>query len=310
LQSCGEASEVPVAESEQLEVTVTRSDEGYLFQEGEAPIVFYQSVPKSFDGAYTRNNYLHPLWTLDGEILTEDGPEDHLHQRGVFWTWHQTYVEETRLGDAWACHDFGWDVAESKVEELPGGSKALAVKVLWKSPAWVDQDGKQLPVVQEDTRIVVHAADSSYRAIDVEIALRALVDAVMIGGSEDEKGYGGFSARITMPEDLSFSSAGEAIEARTTQVEAGPWMNFEGSFGGSGRKSALAIFVHPSNPGDINQWILRKRGSMQNPVFPGREPVLISKDIPTVLKYRLVLHRGAEDAPDLATLYGEYAGQS
>lgn len=308
LQSCGTSSDPPLPEPEQEQVTVTGSDQGYLFREGDSPVLFYQSAPKSFQGAYTRNNYLHPLWTLDGDELTEDGPEDHLHQRGIFWTWHQTYVGETRLGDAWACQDFVWEVGESKVGESSGGAQVLEVKVFWKSPAWVDESGQPKPAVQEDTRIVVHPAEPSHRIIDLEITLQALEEGVRIGGSEDEKGYGGFSARIKMPDDLVFKSEGKQVEAQTNQITAGPWMDFEGSFGGDGKKSGLAILVHPSNPGATDRWILRQKGSMQNPIYPGREPVLISKEEPTVLKYRLVVHRAPEEGLDLETLYQEYAG--
>ena len=62
-------------------VAVVESQDGFLFQENEANILFYQRTPKSFDGAYTRNNYIHPLWSLEGESLTEDAPKDHLHHR-------------------------------------------------------------------------------------------------------------------------------------------------------------------------------------------------------------------------------------
>jgi len=96
-------------------ITVSETDEGILFIEKDQNILFYQRMPKSIEGAYTRNNYIHPLWTLDGERLTEDGPPDHPHQRGIFWTWHQTYVGQTRLGDGWECREFVWDVADAVV---------------------------------------------------------------------------------------------------------------------------------------------------------------------------------------------------
>jgi len=307
LQSCRSPEEVELAKSIENEVRVTESEQGFLFEEGDSPILFYQRAPKSFDGAYTRNNYLHPLWTLDGEVLTEDGPEDHLHQRGVFWAWHQTFVRGERLGDAWACQDFVWDVVQAEIEESASASKALVVEVLWKSPLWLDEGKEQKPVVKETTRIVVHPADSLYRAIDVEISLLALDDEVKIGGSEDEKGYGGFSARIEMPDNLSFRGPGGVIEPQTTQVEAGPWVNFEGSFGQNDKESGLAILVHPLNPGGINKWILRKKGSMQNPVFPGRELTLIPRDDPILLRYRLIVHGETAENLDLESLYSAHS---
>ena len=40
-------------------------------------------------------------------------------------------------------------------------------------------------------------------------------------------------------------------------------------------------------------WILRRRGSMQNAVYPGATPVPLPMEKPLVLRYRLVIHRGA-----------------
>jgi len=178
---------------------------------------------------------------------------------------------------------------------------------LWKSPIWVDDEGEQKPVVEEKTRVIVHPTRTDYRAIDLEIELRAMEGEVEIGGSEDEKGYGGFSARIEMPDDLSFMSSGSQVEPQTTQVEVGPWVDFTGTFGASHGKSGLSILVHPSNPGAVNRWILRRSGSMQNAVYPGREPVSIAQETPTILKYRLIVHKGAAADLDIESLYGEYS---
>jgi AcrR family transcriptional regulator len=40
-------------------------------------------VPEKF----RRSCYIHPLYGLDGEVMTEDFPVDHRHHRGVFWAW-------------------------------------------------------------------------------------------------------------------------------------------------------------------------------------------------------------------------------
>jgi len=34
-----------------------------------------------------RSTYIHPLYGLDGEVLTDDFPRDHYHHRGLFWAW-------------------------------------------------------------------------------------------------------------------------------------------------------------------------------------------------------------------------------
>ena len=45
---------------------------------------------------------------------------------------------------------------------------------------------------------------------------------------------------------------------------------------------------------------------MQNIVFPGRERVAISKDQPTTLRYRLIVHEGSASELDLANLQKEF----
>ena len=44
--------------------------------------------------------YIHPLYGLDGEVLTDDFPADHLHHRGVFWAWPHVTVDGRHL-DLW-----------------------------------------------------------------------------------------------------------------------------------------------------------------------------------------------------------------
>ncbi len=155
-------------------VTTTESPDGFLFQENGKNILFYQRTPKSFNGAFTRNNYIHPLWNLAGTVLTEDAPEDHLHQRGIYWTWHQTTAGDIRCGDAWTCDRFAWDVTAAQVHPLSNGTQKLDVTVLWKSPDFVDSNGKTLPIVQEKTAITVYTRKADYRLVDFEIRLLAL----------------------------------------------------------------------------------------------------------------------------------------
>jgi hypothetical protein len=38
--------------------------------------------------AIPRSDYIHPLYGLNGEMLTNDWPDaDHPHHRGIFWAW-------------------------------------------------------------------------------------------------------------------------------------------------------------------------------------------------------------------------------
>ena len=253
-----------------------------------------------------RANYIHPLYGLDGEVLTDDFPSDHLHHRGIFWAWHQVWLSDMKLSDPWATLDARWDVYAAKILTPDSHSRSLQLGVYWKSPLRTDSAGKQVPFVKETTTITVHSAKDDMRKIDFQIELLALENDMRLGGSEDAKGYGGFTTRIPLPDGLVFTGTHGPVEPTTLSVEAGPWLDFSGDFGGTGNTSGVAILCHRSSPGYPQRWILRRKGSAQNPVYPGRDPVRLSRKKPLVLRYRLIIHRGDVTHVDLDTLQADY----
>jgi hypothetical protein len=271
------------------QMRVIEMDEGYQFYEGEEPVLFYRTAARATkDGKYARSNYCHPVYGLDGQVLTEDFPADHPHHRGIFWAWHQVYVGSTSMGDMWACEDFTWDTRVVQILPAQPNSAALRAGVTWKSSRW--KDG-QKPFAEETVTIRVHSTSGDARLIDFDIEILALEEGLRIGGSNDIKGYGGFSTRIVLPADIGMSDPNGSITPQNTAVAAGDWMDFSGTFGDTA--SNFAILVHPSHPGHPRAWILRKSGSAQNVAYPGREPIPISTRTPLVLRYRLVLHKNA-----------------
>ncbi|MEX0718515.1 MAG: DUF6807 family protein [Planctomycetaceae bacterium] len=277
-----------------------RTDDGVRVTEEGRPVLFYQRRPKSAEGRYERANYVHPLYDLAGEELTEDFPPDHLHQRGIYWAWHQLWIGQRRVGDPWAAQRFLAEVRSIEVKSQDDDALALEARVQWTSPLVTGVDGSRIPIVEERTIVRAHRRGEHHRAIDFEIRLRALLPGVRIGGSEDDKGYGGFSARIKLPVDVKFAGPRGPIAPQLTAVDAGPWVDISTKNGG------MAILSHPSNPGHPQPWVLRAQKSMQNPAWPGREAAAIPQDDDLTLRYRIVVHDGVgRDALD--RLHAEYA---
>ena len=287
-------------------INISETQDGFSIAEGKEKVMFYQRQHKSLDGKYTRANYIHPLYGLDGEVLTEDFPADHPHHRGVFWAWHQVWLGDSMLGDNWAAQDFFWDVYDAEILTIDTQSRALKLHVYWKSSLLTDADGNQQPFVKETTTIRVHRAEGDIRKIDFQIELLALKDNMRLGGSEDAKGYGGFTTRIPLPDGLAFTGTYGPVEPITLSVVAGPWLDFSGDLGGNGKTSGLAILCHSSSPGYPQRWILRRKGSAQNPVYPGRHPVPLSREKPLILRYRLIIHRGDVNHVNLDKLQAKY----
>ena len=273
------------------QVKMQKADDGLLFTENGQKVIFYEIKPKSHDGTYTRCNYFHPLWGLDGRVLTEDFPADHLHQRGIYWAWHQIWIDGKRIGDGWEIKNFEQDIAEVEFAAQQDGSAVLNTEVYWKSDLW-KKAGKEVPYMKENATITIHPQDGNYRKIDFEIRLLALEKNLSIGGSEDVKGYGGFSVRMILPDDVTFSGPDGKITPENTPVQSDGYVNVSGSFGKNGGKGGIVMVDNPQNPNYPQPWILRAKNSMQNPVFPGRQPVPVSTTKPLVLRYSLLVYTG------------------
>jgi hypothetical protein len=281
--------------------TTVKTHEGVEILENGKKVLFYQQQPKSLNGKYERAGYVHPLYSLHEKILTEDFPEDHPYHRGIFWAWHQIILNNKKIADGWLSENISWQPIQLEIikkEEFV----VLQSDMLWKTV----QSNISKSIAKEHTKITVHKTTGEYRVIDFDIRLVALVDSLKIGGSDDAKGYGGFCIRLKLPADISFVSNQTTITPMETAVTAGPWMDFRGSFDNeTSSKTGVVIFTHPSNPGLHQQWILRKESSMQNIPYPGKIPVVLSKN-GWRLRYRIIIYDAVMSTDHLEKLYHQY----
>ena len=74
------------------------TDKSLALFEGDRPVFVYNhgviAPPPGVPADRARSSYIHPLYGLDGEMLTDDFPKDHYHHRGLFWAWPRV-----RIGD-------------------------------------------------------------------------------------------------------------------------------------------------------------------------------------------------------------------
>jgi len=272
-------------------ISMISEKDGVWIKDGVQKVFFYQKTPNSLDGKYARSNYLHPVFGLDGEILTEDFPADHFHHRGIFWTWHQLWKDSVRLSDPWMCDNFLQEVTKIRFIKGLNLTGILVVDILWKSPLWL-KNGVQSAVIHENTRITVFPVSNGCRRLDFRIELKALENGIRIGGSEDEKGYGGFSVRMLLVPGMKFTSAGTDIVPQNLGMIAGAEMDISGRVGEKGKLAGIMMVCRSSNPDYPEKWIIRKEKSMQNCAWPGNRTVGIKVSKPLVLNYSIIIHRG------------------
>lgn len=271
-----------------LHLNIDEGDDGVRFLDDDREVLFYQKKPLTRH-EHTRAGFVHPLRGLDSETFTEIFPADHRHHQGVFWAWHQLWVGDRKIGDPWVTKDHLVVVRAAAVTDLGPLYTELRVSADWQSPLLVDEDGEPRPIVIEDTTIRLYRVSGDAQYVDFTIRLEPQLPDVKIGGSENVKGYSGFTVRVKPPQDMVITDAAGIRDQDAVQT-ASPWADVSGSFG-EGGTSGVAILSHPSLAQFPPRWLLRHYG-MQNVAYPGREPVALSKDKPLVIRHRLVLHRG------------------
>ncbi|MEO6188884.1 MAG: DUF6807 family protein [Ginsengibacter sp.] len=287
--------------------TFLKNKEGIEISENGRKVLFYQAKQKSVDGKYERAGYVHPLYDLNGNILTEDMPADHPYHRGIFWAWHQIVLNDKNVADGWTSDSISWKT--TNVTAKKGDSTiTINAEVQWNLKSSND---RPKTIVKENTIITIFKSTANYRVIDFDISLLPLVDHLKIGGSDDEKGYGGFCLRLKLPKDLAFNSLGKKVTPEETYVYAGPWMDFTGTFNEkTPAGSGVTVFGYSSEANKKYPWILRssESRSMQNVPFPRRTPI----DLPAKglrLFYRIIVHDNKLSNDEIEKLYDEYVNR-
>ena len=234
-----------------------------------------------------RSDYIHPLYGLEGEMLTNDWPDGgHPHHRGIFWAWPEVKYGD-QLGDIYALQRvFARPTGNVKYTNGPVYAEVDAEN-LWM---WEEKEA----IVRENAVIRVYRSTPEGRIIDLTIKLLALKDSVTLA-TRFTNSYGGLNIRMQTPEvqDISYFTD----EADSLPLRA--WSDFNGIFEGNKSKSGLMVLQHRENPEYPGAWRDYPDLAWVQPTFPTPETrYLLSKNEPLVLRYRLIIHSGGKLTKD------------
>jgi len=275
--------------------------------DADRPVLVYNHGTISKEGVperYNRACYVHPLYGLDGEVLTEDFPKDHFHHRGVFWAWPGMKVEGKTV-QSWI--PSGIYYKHEKWLRRDATDKAA---VLEAENGWYVGDKR---VVKEDLRIIVHPAAKDSRAIDFDLTWTALDAPVTLWGAAG-KSYGGFNIRFGPNKDEPNANRRKDTAIITSlgpsagkDVENKPlaWADITGHVAGAPGRSGVALFVAKDHPDYPPTWLTRHYGCLCVG-WPGVKPKDLEPGKPVRCRYRLWLHRGPADPATLQNAYDEY----
>lgn len=267
------------------------ADDAVTLTEAGKTVLVYRTKP--LDPAEPgRANYVAALYAPDGAALTEDRPGDHPHQRGAWWAWMKVQAGGKTVADGWYMKGLTYFVREKRFLGDAEGGGTLTVEV-----DWMVNSGPELAyVARETTKVTVRPLRAGARRVEFDTTITSRVDALGLGGSEDDRGFGGFSIRLVDPEHLTFSSGGKVITPNGAAIDAGSNMGFAWS-GGSGSPAWAVGLACKANGQAVKRWMLYNDRSMQNCVFPGRAPLVLKKDQALRLQETVVIRPVAKRKP-------------
>ncbi len=257
--------------------------------ENENPILAYNfgmQLPKGVHERYRRSTYIHPVYDLQGNILTDDFPDDHYHHRGISWVWPKVFIDSTRY-DLW--HIYGPNAEYSGihqvfekwlVKDVGPISSILGAKNVWKI-----ENGKS--VMDEWVNLRIYKTMENARVIDISLKLKAKAKVEIEG--QDKKGYGGMNFRFAPRKETIISS--EYGEEEDSDLKKLPWADQSAIFGNTDYFAGASIFQKNMNEDFPAGWCLRHYGFL-GVAWPGIERYTLNPGDSINLNFRILIHQG------------------
>ena len=307
--------------------TVVLTDHGKPVWQYNAAFLANKKVPES-DPRHMAGCFVHPLYGLLGEELTDDAPKDHYHHHGVFWTWPHVAVTEpdgtVRPFDIWTGNTemkqlfvkFG----ELKVEK---DKAAFSVENGWfiaeKTNAFrFDEKGRPLDekVMSESVTIVTHRVKNvnpASRAVDFQFVWTVGEKPITLRGAE-EKSYGGLTVRFrpTGKQGVeSLITVPDGVAEKDLPETPLPWADYTSQFlldkDGKpvGLLTGAAVFVPKKHPDYPPTWLTRYYGPLCVG-WPGVKDRTFRPGEKIELSYRIWIHDRRVSVAEITKAYEEY----
>ncbi len=270
------------------------NEDSLLLWEGADRVMVYNHGMLLAEGApedRRRSSYVHPIFGLDGEVLTDDFPKDHYHHRGLFWTWPHVKVGGEEF-DLWTIKGIRQRFERFLVQHTASTGATLAVE-----NGWFVEDRK---VMRERIWFRVYPANESGRCIDVDCFWIPTDRPVSLAGAAG-KSYGGMTLRFAPRTDTRITTT-LGSENKDLAMTHLPWADFSARFEGRDAFSGAALFVADDHPDYPPTWLTRHYGALCLG-WPGVEAQTFPPSKPIHCRYRVWVHR---DAPAKQTVEDAY----
>lgn len=268
------------------------------------PVLVYNLVkPPDTKLSVESGGFFHPLTTPSGEVVTEVGPSDHLHHRGVFLAWVEMHGKQD--ADFW-----GWG------EHAPKDGRKIVNKSVGSSSTSITPEGASasFPVVNsweaagetiltEDlkTRLTL---DAKAHIVDLDYTLTPVEDLTL-----SKWAFSGFCVRTRKDGEIVAESPEGEVKLPNpvhTKPETDwpdkPWYAYRIKLD-SGKTIGVAVINHPGNPRTL--WHNQRDVRMLNPCIVAPAEVKLKAGQPLRLRYTVVTWDGNTPKKLLSDLHAK-----
>jgi hypothetical protein len=246
------------------------------------------------DPRRTRSGFVHPIFGLHGELLTDSFPNDHYHHHGLFWSWPHVGIDGKQY-DLWV--DEG---IEQRFVRFLGREASGAGAVLGVEAGWFVGSKK---VMIERAWLRIWPANGKERSIDLQLVLIPVGRPVTLQGAEG-KSYGGVNLRYAPRKNTAIT----VPKGRTTEdLPDAPlaWADLSAQFRGAPTRSGAAIFVPTTHADYPPTWLTRHYGILCVG-WPGVRARTFPADKPIAMDYRVWIHKQDASVEEISRAYTGY----
>ncbi|MEO6437420.1 MAG: DUF6807 family protein [Tepidisphaeraceae bacterium] len=242
--------------------------------------------------------YFHPLVTPGGVAVTEVGPADHPHHRGVFLAWVEMHGKKDADFWGWGEHAPTKDrrIVNRGVSDVRGGEGGGFVA----KNAWLAENEA---VLEEQLRADARSVDG-VNVLDLEYTLTATADLKLTRWA-----FSGFCVRMRLDGKLE-AHGRDGIVNLPNPIHLDPESDWPAAAwyayvlrdvaGAGGKTVGVAVVDHPKNPPSL--WHNHRDIGMINPCIVAPSEVVLKAKQPLVLRYRVLAFDGELPRETIARL--------
>ena len=253
---------------------------------------------------YRRAGYIHPIFTPDGRMISDDQPADHRHHHGVWAAWTKTEIDG-RHPDFWNVGDKTGGVQFESLDEVWSGAAFAGLRAKNRYIDLTAAAPTTALLESWELRVYPVLGASGSTLFDLELVQERTGTTPLI---LDEYRYGGVGFRGSeqwLPKANLACLTSEGKERESGNGTPARWVRVSGNV--DGQPAAMVMYGHPSNfrapqPMRLNP---------DQPFFCWAPPVAgrfeIKPGEPYVARYRFAAFGRVPDAAEIERLWNDYA---